>query len=164
MNQFESEQLQLSGPGLHDDHLNALVGALMDAYRQFDMTLVEKLGQLYADDLVFIDPLHEIHGINNLTDYFSKMIQGITYCRFEFHRWLGQTSGGANSEAVLFWTMHYSHPQLAGGGPLQLEGNSHIRIADKIVYHRDYFDAGAMLYERLPVLGWAIKKIKQRMN
>ena len=34
---------------------------------------------------------------------------------------------------------------------------------DKIIVHQDFFDGGAMLYEHLPVMGWAIRKLKERM-
>jgi len=32
-----------------------------------------------------------------------------------------------------------------------------------VTYHRDYFDLGALIYERVPVLGGLIRGIKGRM-
>jgi hypothetical protein len=34
---------------------------------------------------------------------------------------------------------------------------------EKIIFHRDYFDAGAMLYEQIPLLGRVIKWVKQKI-
>ena len=31
-------------------------------------------------------------------------------------------------------------------------------------FHRDYFDLGEMVYERLPGVGWVIKKVKNRLK
>ena len=41
------------------------------------------------------------------------------------------------------WTMHWSHPRIAGGETLALPGCSMVDIA------------GEMIYEHLPLLGWA---------
>ncbi len=35
---------------------------------------------------------------------------------------------------------------------------------DKVYRHRDYFDAGAMLYEHLPVLGRVVSWLKRRVG
>ncbi len=137
------------------------VEQLIATYQQFDGSLIEKLPELYANDVKFIDPFHQINGLKNLQGYFSHMMKNLSYCHFDFHHWIAQAG---RQEAVLFWTMEYSHPRLAGGKYLQLQGNSHIRVEEKICFHRDYFDTAAMLYEQLPVMGFFIKKIKQRMS
>ena len=36
------------------------------------------------------------------------------------------------------------------------------RYGERIVYHRDYFDAGALVYEHIPLMGraiWLLKKV-----
>jgi hypothetical protein len=33
-----------------------------------------------------------------------------------------------------------------------------------IVHHRDFFDAGAMIYERLPVVGWVVRTVRARLG
>jgi len=35
---------------------------------------------------------------------------------------------------------------------------------NRVIRHHDLFDAGAMLYEHLPVMGWAIHKVKERLG
>ena len=52
--------------------------------------------------------------------------------------------------------MSYRHPRLAGGGLIRVDGCSHLLWWDKVYRHRDYFDAGNLLYEHLPLLGAAI--------
>jgi len=68
-----------------------------------------------------------------------------------------------NQEAMVLWEMTFAHPQLNKGKSILVPGNSHIKFDHKIYYHRDYFDTTSMLYEYIPLLGFIIKKIKQRM-
>lgn len=153
--------------------MHPLLEQLARCYQSFDPELLTRLESLYAPDVEFVDPLHRIEGLENLQHYFAGMMHNLAQCRFEFTQFLCVDGEGASAsdndnedsgEAVAFWTMHYSHPRLAGGRLLALSGNSHLRFRQKIYYHRDYFDAGAMLYEHLPLLGYAIKKVKQRMK
>lgn len=130
-------------------------------YLHFDKKMLNSLADIYSDDIQFRDPLHAFNGLRNLTDYYSSMMRDLIECRFEFHHSMEMTARG---EAILFWTMHYRHKKLAGGKPLELTGNTHLLFNDKVYYHRDYFDAGSMLYEHLPLMGFAIKRIKKKMS
>jgi hypothetical protein len=67
------------------------------------------------------------------------------------------------NSAVLTWTMSLKHPRLNGGDVVTVPGSTHIRFRDKVTYHRDYFDGGAMLYEHLPLIGLVIRMIKERV-
>lgn len=130
-------------------------------YMHFDKKILYILPDIYSEDIQFRDPLHAVNGLNNLTEYFNGMMDNLLECRFEFHHSLEIVERG---EAILFWTMHYRHKKIAGGKALELTGNSHLLFNDKVYYHRDYFDAGSMLYEHLPLLGAAIRYIKKRIG
>jgi hypothetical protein len=130
-------------------------------YMRFDKKILKTMLDIYSEDVQFRDPLHAVNGLNKLTEYFDGMMDDLLECRFEFHHSLEVIERG---EAVLFWTMHYRHKKIAGGKPLQLTGNSHLLFNDKVYYHRDYFDAGSMLYEHLPLLGIAIRYVKKRIG
>ena len=46
-----------------------------------------------------------------------------------------------------------------------LPGVSYLTFEDgKIREQRDYYDLGAMLYEHVPLVGYVIDKIKQRLT
>lgn len=139
--------------------MSSLIEKVCQLYSNFSPELLEGLPAIYDKDVLFKDPLHEIHGMENLHNYFAGMMDGLE-CRFEFDRILDVPDQG---DCVLFWTMYYRHSRLAGGKSLELTGNSHLRYSEKIYYHRDYFDAGAMLYEQLPLLGFAINYVKKRV-
>lgn len=148
---------------------------VQELYSSFDQQMIINLPKAYRTDVVFQDPLQRIEGLENLTRYYQTMLKDLHECRFEFSqviennasldsRQISADHSVRVQQAVMFWTMNYRHKKLAGGKLLSITGNSHLKYQDKILYHRDYFDAGAMLYEQIPLLGFAIKSIKKRME
>jgi ketosteroid isomerase-like protein len=127
-------------------------------YENFDQGTIDGLDDVYAEDVVFVDPLHVITGRNSLKEYFRSMCANLTECRFEF---IDEVINGGN--ACFKWEMHYRHPSIKGNKPLKLAGASFIEYSDKIDSHEDYYDMGAMLYEHVPVLGSTIRIIKSRI-
>ena len=108
----------------------------------------------------FTDPLHEVQGLAHLRSYFSELYANVSELRFDFHGF-DQIGEG---EGYLRWVMSYRHPHLAGGRLIRVDGCSHLLWSDKVYRHRDYFDAGALLYEHVPVLGRAIAWLKRRLG
>jgi len=142
-----------------------LMRQVLTLYERFDPALIAALDQIYHTDVVFEDPVHRVQGVIELRRYFSRLVRGLDECRFEFTDVLEQSgSDGEPSQAVLLWIMHYRHPKLRGGKLLTLAGSSHLKYSDRVLYHRDYFDVGAMLYEQLPLLGGIIRAIKRRLG
>jgi hypothetical protein len=129
-------------------------------FAQLDKDNLQRLGELYTDDVRFTDPLHDVQGLGQLRDYFAELYANVNELRFDFHGF-DQIGEG---EGYLRWVMSYRHPRLAGGQLIRVDGCSHLRWRDKVYCHRDYFDAGAMLYEHLPILGRAIAWLKRRMG
>lgn len=129
-------------------------------YSNFGKDMIEHVARVYSDDVVFQDPVHRVEGLPALETYLSRTVTNITSCRFEFRA----IDCRGDHSAWLEWTMHYTHPRLAGGAPLVLEGVSNVRFDEKIHYHRDYLDMGGMLYEHVPVLGGVVRWLKHRMG
>ncbi|WP_404376534.1 nuclear transport factor 2 family protein [Vreelandella aquamarina] len=130
-------------------------------FNKLDNTCTEKLYEVYTDDVVFNDPLHHIEGREALERYFATMYENVERCRFTFH-----TQQWQENQAFVTWTMEFVHPRLARGKPVSVEGCSALIFAEdgRVSNHRDYFDAGAMLYEHLPVMGRVIRWLKQRLG
>jgi len=122
---------------------------------------LERLDQLYSEDALFCDPLHEVRGLANMRRYFAEMYANVSELRFDFYGF-DQTRDG---EGYLRWTMGYRHPRLAKGQLIRVEGCSHLQwnTSGKVYRHRDYFDAGNLLYEHLPILGRVIAWLKRRL-
>ena len=128
-------------------------------FAALDAGNLARLGELYSDDVLFRDPLHEVRGLPALQRYFAERYANVGRLDFDFHGF-DQVCDG---EGYLRWTMHFRHPRLRGGAPISVDGCSHLLWWDKVYQHRDYFDAGAMLYEHLPLMGGVIAWLKRRL-
>jgi len=112
------------------------------------------LAELYAPDVDFEDPLHRIVGLDALAKYFDKLNKRVVSAEFVFG-----TQVVAATEAALTWemTVRIRRPRQT----IVVPGVSVLRFDERITSQRDYFDVGAMLYERLPLLGWLLRKVKR---
>ncbi|GFM73399.1 nuclear transport factor 2 family protein [Pseudomonas capsici] len=120
---------------------------------------LERVADLYSDNVSFTDPLHHIQGLPAMQDYFAQLYSNVSDLHFDFHRFDEVRPG----EGYLVWTMSYSHPRLKRGRVIKVEGCSHLHWQEKVYRHRDYFDAGALLYEHLPIMGGLIAWLKKRL-
>ncbi len=116
------------------------------------------LQELYSDDVLFQDPFHRVSGLPALTAYFTALYRNVESISFRFEDAVVQ-----GDNVMLTWAMSFTHPKLNGGDMVIVPGSTHLRFRDKVFYHRDYFDGGAMLYEQLPLIGMVIRAIKARV-
>jgi predicted ester cyclase len=117
------------------------------------------LAEVYAENIVFEDSLHRVEGLDALFDYFVKMYENVQSIHFEWQDVALNESGG-----FIRWVMTFRHPRLKKGQGIEVAGVSFLKSRDgKIVEHRDFFDAGEMLYEQVPALGVVIRSLKKRV-
>jgi ketosteroid isomerase-like protein len=123
-------------------------------------TVSEVVDEFYAENVEFSDPVEKITGREGIKKYYTNMYQNVNEIRFNFSEMVSQ-----GDTVVGVWVMTLKTDSLNGGEPFQVEGNSVIRFKNgKAVYHRDYFDMGAFIYEKLPVVGWIVRKIKSKLQ
>lgn len=114
---------------------------------------------VYANDMEFIDCFHHVNGIENFKQYCASIYENVQHCQFQFHdEYLKPNS------AMLTWTMEFMHPKLNKGQMIYVNGSSHIHFHQKVFRHKDYVDAGELLYEHIPILSRVILFLKNRMN
>ena len=138
--------------------MQTVVERFKQTYNRLNAQSLGLLKELYSHDVVFQDPFRRISGLPALTEYFAELYRHLESSSFVFEDDIVQ-----GNSAVLAWTMSLKHPRLRGGDVVTVPGSTHIRFRDKVMYHRDYFDAGAMLYEHLPLIGLVIRTIKERV-
>ncbi|MGJ8682820.1 nuclear transport factor 2 family protein [Paraglaciecola sp.] len=130
----------------------------MEVYQALTTTNLHDLQSIYHPDIVFIDPIHKIEGFENLHKYFSNLYQNLSLCEFKIQKVIEQAD-----EAAIYWNMTYQHNKLNKGKKVVVEGSSFIKGHEgKVIYHRDYLDLGAMLYEQIPFFGTLTKWIKAK--
>lgn len=128
-------------------------------YENYMQINASKVSVIYSNDIVFKDPVHEIQGLERLQNYFANVSTNLTHCQFVFiDELISETS------AHITWEMHFQHPKIKSNKPTILRGMSFIRFDEKIYYHEDSYDLGAMLYDNLPVLGSMTKWLKKRLS
>ncbi|WP_259754939.1 nuclear transport factor 2 family protein [Pseudomonas sp. GCEP-101] len=128
-------------------------------FAALDATSLHRLDELYSQNIRFQDPLHRVDGLADLRRYFAGLYANVQELRYDFHGFDEVAPG----QGYLRWTLHYRHPRLAGGARVAVEGCSHLRWGERVEFHRDYFDAGALLYEHLPLMGSVIRWLKRRL-
>ena len=127
------------------------------AFRELRPEQAFPFEELYAAEVVFEDPLHRAEGLDAVRAHFDRLNANLRVCRLDF----GSTFI-ERAEAALAWTMTL---ELRRGPrrPIVVPGMTHLRFSDRVTYQRDHFDAGALVYEHLPALGWLIRQIKRRL-
>jgi limonene-1,2-epoxide hydrolase len=127
-------------------------------FTQMDFNNNSALDEIYSDNIVFIDPIHEISGLDKLKQYFTNLNNNLIEGSFAF-----TDEATVNDKAYLSWEM-----KVALKRPKQNVTASGISVLtfeeDKIVKQRDYFDAGEMFYENIPILGSLIRFLKKKIG
>lgn len=126
-------------------------------YQDMKQNSYIKLSDIYADDIVFCDPIHEVHGLADVMAYLESSVANVQECRFEYLDELVD-----DGVAYIKWNMHYLHPSVSKKVQT-LRGMTQLHFNEKVTYHEDIYDMGALVYEHLPVMGFATKAIKRRM-
>ena len=136
-----------------------IIDKFCDIYQKLDKDNLSQLTNIYDKDIVFIDAVHQLQGIEQLQRYFRSLYKDISYCRF----YIEEVISG-KGQASIIWTMTFAHNRLNSGDAIQVNGSSHLKFAKKIYYHRDYLDMGQMIYQHLPLLGGMVKFINKRLS
>lgn len=119
------------------------------------------IDDFYHAEVDFIDPVGKIKGAAKVKAYYKNMYQNVDSLNFEFSEF--HESGNT---VVAVWKMVLKTPKLNSGETINVDGNSVVKFdsSGKAIYHRDYFDMGAFVYENIPVIGFVVKKIKARFQ
>ena len=123
--------------------MNTIIEKFKSVYGKLDASNISLVDTIYDDNIIFVDPFHEIRGLRKLSDYFSDLYKNLESCEFEFGDVYSKTSS-----AFIVWNMTFRHRSLSRD-IIEVPGSTQIRFDEKIYFQRDYFDAGKMIYEKL---------------
>lgn len=140
---------------------NAAVPVVLDRFcklfNELDKGNLQRLQEVYSEDIRFQDPFGQVEGLDALTRYFAGAYGNVISCGFRFDEPVIQ-----QVHCTIPWVMELRHRRLRKGQLVQVDGISHLEIRDgRVCYHRDYFDAGQLVYENLPILGGLIRRIRE---
>jgi limonene-1,2-epoxide hydrolase len=134
---------------------NELVTLFKQSFARLDPKTELPMARLYDPNVVFEDPFHKVHGREALTACFKKLNSNVEYATFEFTNEIVTCNS-----AVLTWVMTLR--TLFPKQTIVVPGVSMLNFTNRIISHHDYFDVGAMMYERLPLLGRLLRWIKKK--
>lgn len=137
---------------------NSTLARFMALFNETRPDVDALMDECYSTGVRFRDPLVEKHGKEALAAYLRDAYTNVTRCRFDY----GQPLISGDS-ATLTWTMTLEHRRLARGRPIHVEGITLLQGDESgIHYHRDYYDAGQLIYENVPLLGSIIRRIRRQ--
>ena len=130
-------------------------------FEELNSSNIEIFDTLYAKDVKFIDPIGEHNGRDILKEYFKELYQNVKSIKFHYDDIISN-----GSDHVFVWKMTLVATSLNSGNPVIVDGTSVIKFNKEnlVYYHRDYFDMGEFIYEKIPFLGWVLSKIKSKMR
>ncbi|RUO22303.1 nuclear transport factor 2 family protein [Aliidiomarina iranensis] len=139
-----------------------LIANLQAMYSDFNKEAVGNVDSIYHKEISFRDPILQVNGIDELKRYFNHGIANATLCHFAF-----DSQVVTENTAFLTWQMRLQHQKLAGGKEIVVPGCTHIEFSDEdnlVRHHVDYYDVGAMIYEHIPIIGFLVGKVRERLE
>ncbi|MEQ8228160.1 MAG: nuclear transport factor 2 family protein [Rhodospirillales bacterium] len=131
-----------------------------DRYRQYLESLTPealgRLGDYVSSDVRFKDPFNDVHGVDAMARVFRHMFETVKDIRFHV------THAASTGNICL---MAWRFEGRIGGRPWAFDGTSVVTFAadGRVSEHIDYWDAARDFYERLPVIGWLLARIRRRL-
>ena len=130
-------------------------------YQQLNDKDISGLPDVYASDIEFIDPIATHYGLPDVTNYFAKLFKSTRSCSFD----IKNVHGTGPNSYVVEWQMCFVSKKLSKHNEISVDGVTMLKTHNNlVVYHRDYYDMGQLVYENIPLLGRIVKKIKEQMK
>ena len=138
---------------------DATVNKLIAAYESLRPEEIDTLLQCYACDAIFQDPFNRVRGHAQIASVFEHMFETLAAPRFVV------TCRTESAEAVVLgWDFFFESTSL--GGAQKITGLSRLSFngEDLVSEHLDFWDPSAGIYEKLPVIGWLLRRLRRAMT
>jgi hypothetical protein len=118
---------------------------------------LERVGEMYAQDAVFVDPFNQLEGLASVRAVYQHMFDTLKQPRFVVTRIVERERDGFMTWDFLFECR---------GQAQQISGCTQFELNDQglIVLHRDYWDAAQQVYEKIPLLGSVLRMIRRKLS
>ena len=120
----------------------------------------ELMASLYAEEMFFNDTLHTFRRREDLVEYMVKTGASLSESKVEVSQVM---SDGA--DVFVRWIMTFRTQALGQDINSESIGMTHLRFnADgEVVLHQDFWDSGHALYAHLPIVGFAVRRARNRL-
>lgn len=134
------------------------VQRLVHFYENLSPAQLESLSTCYVPQARFKDPFNDVQGLESIRQVFAHMFLTVEAPRFVVTEKLVQ-----DQKAFLVWEFHFRMRRWRKGIPQCIRGGTFLRLDAQgmVLEHRDFWDAAEELYEKLPVLGGLMRRLRQ---
>lgn len=140
--------------------------AALKSYVAFYETLtpetLDRLDSVVAADVVFQDPFNDIQGRDAVRRLFDDMFARLDAPTFEI---LGSAVlSHGQRRGVIHWRFSAGMPSRSWR--LDFEGTTIVTfdIDGLCVSHVDFWDPSVPVYEKVPVLGWCVRRVRSLLS
>lgn len=130
-------------------------------FDRLDKYHLELVTDFYDKNAQFEDPIHKLEGSSEILAYYKNLYQHVDAIHFTFVNTIE-----SGDTVVVAWKMSLITPSINSGKRFIVDGASIITFGGaegKVISHRDYFDMGQFVYERVSMLGTIIRYIRHKM-
>ncbi|TAF84070.1 MAG: nuclear transport factor 2 family protein [Curvibacter sp.] len=137
------------------------VQRMVDFFEHITPETVAELPKIYAPGARFKDPFNDVIGLPDIQRIFSHMFVALDHPRFVVLERVVQ-----GSQCFLTWEFRFRFKRFSPHTEQVILGATHAVFNDAglVTLHRDYWDAAEELYEKLPLVGGAMRWLKKRAN
>lgn len=145
---------------------------IFSRYAEFYSTLrpdtVKQLRELAVADLHFRDPFNDLYTVDATIRLLEEMFVDVIDPRFEVTHTAICTGTEARTTAFLRWNFTFQPKTTllsSGRQPWCIVGVSEVsaNAEGRIIEHIDHWDSGRYFYEKLPILGAAVRFVRRRL-
>ena len=132
---------------------------------------LKHLDEVMTSDVYFSDPFNQVTGLTPVRRIFEHMFEQFESAKFTVtHAALAaeiSASEGLHdpaTTALLSWELEAVLKR--NGANWKIVGMSDIRFATdgRVSQHIDHWDAAGQFYERFPIIGWVLRKIRSKLK
>lgn len=119
----------------------------------------EQLSPLFAEDVFFKDPFNQVKGVPAVLLIFKHMFNTLDHAQFDISH-----SAINGNVGYIHWTFQFAFKDEID--LKSFEGLSQIRFNSQglVTEHIDYWDAGEVVYSKVPVLGWLVRFVAKKLS
>lgn len=120
---------------------------------------IDELRNYCAADVHFRDPFNDVHSVDDFIAVMHDSYETLSDVRFDVLETFWSDTG-----AIIQWHFHF---RMKPDAELEtVTGLSEIRANEtgKIIAHIDYWDSGERIYARIPVLGFFVRLVRNRVS
>lgn len=130
---------------------------MLDWYQSLSPQTLHRIDAFYTPDARFKDPFNEVQGTAAIAQIFRHMFEVTQVPRFIVDECVQQ-----QQVAYVRWVFHF---QLRGKA-YAIQGMTRFELAEdgRVQNHRDYWDSGEELFQKLPWIGPLVAGLRARFR